>query len=202
LVNVSQPLVRLRGIVRSIHCASLPAGNAMAVSRNPRIERLSDGGKKGRKEQQEQNNQPGPMVEEYALRKQQWKEQDEIGERGVERHNLKSGEPRVLSVLRNNVEPLAKRILRNPMQVCCMPKGLPVEQPVDIKSLHQSAHTRAEAAVTVVEDDNARARPRDKGEVGDRHHVEKHSECSFGEEILASSKQEAKPNGPHATAAK
>src|SRR6202030_190695 len=160
--NVSQPLVHLREIVRSIHCTTLLAGNAMAVSRNPRIERFPDGGKKGREEQQDQNNQPGPMVEEYALRKQQWKEQDEIGERGVQRHNLKSGEARVLPILRNYIEPLAKRTLRKPMEVFCLLKGRPGEHPVHTKSHHQSARAHPEAAVTVVEDDNARARPRDK----------------------------------------
>src|ERR1700730_18509997 len=104
------------------------------------------------------------MVEKYALRKQQRKEQNEIGERVIESHNLKSGEARILSVFRNYVEPLAKRILRNPMKVFCLLKRFPGEQPLEIKSLPQSAHARTEAAVTVVEHNHA-ARPVDKGEV-------------------------------------
>src|ERR1700693_5369191 len=102
------------------------------------------------------------MVEIHGLRKHQRREHDEISERIIEQHDFESAEARILFFLCHEVEALAKRFLRNAVEIFGLLKGLPDKQLLEIEPLHPTACAIAESAITIVENGDHGARPFDK----------------------------------------
>src|SRR5712671_41394 len=119
----------------------------MAISRHHIVNRLSDGSKKRRENEHKECRHQRTMVKVDRLWPQQSDQHDEVSEWIAQSHNLERREPRIFLFFRYDIEPLAKRIRGNSMEIACLLKGVPGEQSFKIQSLHQAPRARAHGAV-------------------------------------------------------